>query len=528
MDRVAAVALLGSISAVTLPAIGADGPPPAASKTETAERAAASRQRAVPMDSRGEIIDPARSHASISRVLPSSLLPSGSASEDTDALRWLVLGDAGALPKQVSIASLDAAGQALDGIERVPVTPAACPDALLEFSVPAAGTRCGFTPFIRATGDFIDRSHPRASGRSVRAEVGGRIVVDAEGQTLASIHVGGPRKTALGPIERLRGKLRIRLVRPAPHAAPPIGGRDEAALKLGHLEVSTASGLWGQCGVHFGYGDDIDVAVVDPPPPHLLAVGCDLGLPASGGTIRFRAADKPISVTTSPGQTPTQVAHLLTLAIERAGLEASLSPNPRISPGALRTADVLVRTPEGKLVRLSPDDPESPALSSDPSLDVCLGEVDLSDGLTHFTDFDAVAGTVEERALIKAFDDHDPTTIDVFIVPSFAGSGRLGESFISGDQSSVRNSIIIDRAAIRAGARSFTLAHELGHILLDMPGHPDDYGVDSPTLLMDADAADPTIFGPRRLGIAECERMLRQSGPSAPVPLLTPWPLRGR
>jgi hypothetical protein len=43
---------------------------------------------------------------------------------------------------------------------------------------------------------------------------------------------------------------------------------------------------------------------------------------------------------------------------------------------------------------------------------------------------------------------------------------------------------------------------------------------------MDADAADPTIFGPRRLSVAECERAIVQSGPGAPVPLLQDWPLR--
>jgi hypothetical protein len=164
-------------------------------------------------------------------------------------------------------------------------------------------------------------------------------------------------------------------------------------------------------------------------------------------------------------------------------------------------------------------------LSSDPTLDVCLGEVDLADGLEHFTDFDAVAGTVEERSLVKAFDDGDPTTIEVFVIPNFAHSGRIGESFIYADGSSMRNVVIIDRAAVRAGARSFALAHELGHILLDMPGHPDDYGVDQPSTLMDADAADPTIFGPRRLSVEDCERALRQSGPNAPVPLLPSWPL---
>jgi hypothetical protein len=195
----------------------------------------------------------------------------------------------------------------------------------------------------------------------------------------------------------------------------------------------------------------------------------------------------------------------------------------------MRTVDVLVRRADGTLVALgpAPDRPES-RLSTDATLDVCLGEVDLADGLTHFTDFDAVAGTVEERSLIKAFDDGDPSTIEVFIIPAFARMGRIGESFISADGASVRNAVILDRAGIRAGARSFALAHELGHILLDMPGHPDDYGVDQPTSLMDADAADPTIFGPRRLTVAECERAIRQSGPGAAVPILEPWPLYRR
>jgi hypothetical protein len=42
---------------------------------------------------------------------------------------------------------------------------------------------------------------------------------------------------------------------------------------------------------------------------------------------------------------------------------------------------------------------------------------------------------------------------------------------------------------------------------------------------MDSDAADGTIFGPRRLLVPECERAVRQSGPSAPVPILSLWPL---
>jgi len=155
---------------------------------------------------------------------------------------------------------------------------------------------------------------------------------------------------------------------------------------------------------------------------------------------------------------------------------------------------------------------------------VRIGSVDLTDGLQHFTDMDAMAGTLEERTLLKALDDGDPTTIEIVVVPLFAGGGRIGESFIGSDLSSIRNVVLLDRAGIRARKSSLTLAHELGHVLMDQPGHPDDYGVDTPTSLMDSDAADASPFGPRRISVEECARVIRQSGPGARVPLLVDWP----
>jgi hypothetical protein len=60
---------------------------------------------------------------------------------------------------------------------------------------------------------------------------------------------------------------------------------------------------------------------------------------------------------------------------------------------------------------------------------------------------------------------------------------------------------------------------------MDLPGHPDDYGVDMSTSLMDSDAADASPFGPRRITVAECARVVRQAGPRARVPLLVEWPI---
>src|SRR5205823_5007055 len=122
------------------------------------------------------------------------------------------------------------------------------------------------------------------------------------------------------------------------------------------------------------------------------------------------------------------------------------------------------------------------------------------------------------------FDDGDPRTVEVMVIPAFAGGGRIGESFIASDVSSVRNVVLLDRAGIRARRSSFALAHELGHVFLNVPGHPDDFGLDTPTQLMDSDASDASPFGPRRLTLAECSRMIREAGPKARLPIFTDWP----
>ena len=460
----------------------------------------------------------ATSHASISRVVPPVLADeqSGQEGTDPDALYWVVTGDPAYLPDRLTLASHRATGELMDTLRDVPLTAVSCPGGLPEF-------QCRRSPPIRAVGDATDRQHPLVRSTSLLAEVGGRIFVQIEGREAVSIRVGGPRSTSLGAIERLRVKIKTHIIRATAGGTPPVGGSDAGAVQLLKDELSIASALWGQCGVNFGDPAELDIKVVDPPPPYLLGVGCELGLPASGGALTFLVNGSRLEVPVSAGDTPRAVADRTVRALEALGFRAVLSANAKIARGALRTVDVLVYDAKGQPATLA-QTLESP-LSSDATLSACIGEVDLSDGLTHFSDYDAAAGTIEERSLIKAFDDGDPTSIDLYIIPNFAHSGRIGESFIYADGASVRNAVIIDRAGIRAGSRSHTLAHEIGHILLDMPGHPDDYGVDMPSTLMDADAADASIFGPRRLSVSECERALRQSGPGTPAPLLTPWPL---
>jgi len=376
---------------------------------------------------------------------------------------------------------------------------------------------------LRLTPDRLDRDYPPTRDRSLEAELGGKLWVESAGQLLASWPVGAPHSAIFSGIERLSVKLRVRVLRVTPAGAPSIGGDTCTALSMAKSEIQAASKLWAQCGIDFMGPGSPDIQVVDPPPIQLVAIGCDSGLPASGGAIHLRVQGRHLKVATRAGEAAGIVARHLTSALAKFGLDARISPNPRIASGASGAVDVLIRGSAGRPSAIEAD--PGTALSTDATLSVCLGEVDLGNGLSHFVENDAAAGTVEERALIKAFDDGDPSTIEVFIVPSFDQSGRIGESFIDDDGAGIQNTVIIDRAALRAGPRSYALAHEIGHVLLDLPGHPDDYGVDQASSLMDSDASDASVFGPRRLTLADCERAVLESGPSARIPIARPWPL---
>jgi hypothetical protein len=469
-------------------------------------------------DENGAAVDLARSHASLERSPPARVEPDVDAHyDDVDALEVLLEAQGTSVPGDASIDSLSSLGVRLDLLAHVPFSPTAC-------KLAADGMRCWASAPIRFVMDDVDRTHPLVAQRSVKAEVGGAIVVRLDGKKAQLIRVAGPRVSPVGPIGRMRATVRPFVLRVSPGGAPAIGGTDAGAITAVRAELAVASSIWGQCGLTFGEPRTLEVRIVDPPPPHLLAIGDDAGLVASGGELRIKADTHAITVPIPAGSSPDRVAFDAARAIEKAGFVAVVSPNARISPGASGSVDVSVRRKDGSLVALDAPSPGAP-ITTDGTLSVRIGSVDLSDGLQHFTDMDAMAGTLEERTLLKALDDGDPQTIEIVVVPLFSGGGRIGESFIGSDLSSLRNVVLLDRAGIRARKSSLTLAHELGHVLMDVPGHPDDYGVDTPTLLMDSDASDASPFGPRRITLDECARVVRQAGPKARVPLLADWPL---
>ena len=140
----------------------------------------------------------------------------------------------------MTITSTKPNGAVLDTIPSVTVEPVTCPPDF------APALTCRATPLGFAVADVIDRSRAAESARWIQAEVGGRLVLSSDGRKIASVRVGGPRVTAVGPIERLRGHLRVHVFRTARGGMPAIGGDDAGARALARNEVDVASLLWGR------------------------------------------------------------------------------------------------------------------------------------------------------------------------------------------------------------------------------------------------------------------------------------------
>lgn len=371
------------------------------------------------------------------------------------------------------------------------------------------------SPWLRLVGDPTDAQAPGVGDRVMLVGLRDRVVlsyVGAEGERLVQeVSVGRPGSED-GPLTARRGKLRVRVLRYVAGGPPAIGRDDAAAVALAREQVDIANQIWLQCLVDFGDPGEADVAVVAPPPPSLLAIGDDDGLPAAGGgAVRLRVDGRRMpSVPTRAGAAPIDTALDVAAALEGMGYRPVATANARTTRGAGGSADVLVRRRDGELARITADG-DAP-LSSDRRQTVEIAAVDLRDGLDEFDNMNASSGTLEERALLKAVMDDDPTTVDIVIINRFEGGYRLGGAFIEGDGGAIINALVLERSGILQQRQAWTQAHELGHVLLDHPLHPDNVGPDRPWLLMDADASLGTVEGPKRLTPAECARARARSG----------------
>lgn len=480
------------------------------------------------LDAGNERMDPSRRAAGVSHeITNSATLPRGydyeAGSGDPDNVR-IEIFDAAATGDEIRavVESLDPlTGQRRGAREAVILRR---PGAGMPFR----------SPFLRLVGDRMDIEAPGVTDRVLQVALRDRLRIryaSGGGTVAQDLRIGRPGDED-GPLAARAGKLRIRVMRTRARGIPVIGTDDASALAIAREQVAIANEIWVQCSITFGRPELADVALLDPPPRALLAVGDGDGLPAAGGgTIRLRAGNQAIRpVTTRPGATPVQTALAIADALRAIGLRARVTENAPTEFGAGRSADVVVRDTSGALVALSPDG-QSP-LGTDARQTVRIGGVELADGITEFDNMTAASGTIEERSLLKMLGDDDPTTIDIFVINRFSLGTRQGEAFIEGDGGAIVNMLILDRNGMRQQREAWTQAHEIGHVLLNQPYHPDNVGPDRPWLLMDADNSLGLVTGPKRLGWDECHRVAVESGPLTVPALLsrhdarTPRPTR--
>lgn len=375
--------------------------------------------------------------------------------------------------------------------------------------------------FLRLVGDAMDTRAPGVATQVLRVGLRDRVRIRyARNGNLVShdLRVGRPGDEDNARAAR-EATLRVHVMRVVRGGATVVGRNDAEALSFGRNQIAIANEIWLQCFLGFGDPGEGWVNVEDPPPPSMIAIGDEDGLRArGGGTIALKIGRQRVRLTTRPNATPTETATELAAAITRAGFVPRVFVNPPTEFGAGPSADVLVRDRTGALVTIEADGNEP--FGTDARQKVTLGVVDLTDGITEFNNMNASSGTLEERSLLRSLSDDDPSTVDIFIVNTFSQQTRIGEAFVRGDGGSTVNSLILDRNGLRAERAAWTQSHELGHILLDMPYHPDNVGPDRPWLLMDADANSGFVTGPKRITWDECHRMTEQTGLGAATPLL--------
>lgn len=468
------------------------------------------------LDSRHQALEPSRDAIGISRRV----------TNDASLPRMLAYEDTSPDPENVRVEIADLSNRAIEGIvtvESVDPSSGEVRSTLRNVPIARPNRESPFrSPWLRLVGDRTDAQAPGVTDRVLLVALRDLVRVryrTPDGEFVHVLRVGRPSSED-HPRAARRASLRIRVLRTQPGGSAVIGTSDASALAIAREQVAIANEVWLQCFIGFGPPEHADVAIVDPPPPSLLAIADGDGLPAQGGgEIRFRADGRSIGpVVTRAGDPPVATALAVARALEAKGFRARVTENAAADFGAGRAADIVVRRRDGQLVRLSKDG-DLP-LGTDTMQSVQIGSVDLSDGMLEFDNMNASSGTIEERTLIKTLADDDPSTIELFIVNHFSRGTRQGEAFIDGDGGAIVNAVILDRAGLRQQRAAWTQAHELGHVLLNHPLHPDNVGPDRPWLLMDSDTSLPLVTGPKRIDASECARARASSGIHAYPPLL--------
>ncbi len=377
--------------------------------------------------------------------------------------------------------------------------------------------------FVRLVGDVMDLNAPGTLGQTLLVGLRDRVRATVRhpgvaGEASFDLRVGRPGNED-GALAARRARWRLVTLRASAGGRPVIGNDDDGAAALLREQVQISNEIYLQCSITFGAPASYPVLLADPPRHTLLSVADDDGLRAAGGEVSFRVGGRAIGpIVTRAGWTPLETAEAIGRAIQRAGFTARVTANRRTDYGSEASADVQARDAQGRPLAFESNG--TAPWTTDRRQRLVTGVVDLRDGLEEFQNMNSASGTLEERTLMKTLMDEDPTTIDLVVINRFTRGTRIGEAFVEGDGGSIVNALFLDRTGLSAQREAWTQSHEVGHIVLDQPWHPDNLGPDRPWLLMDADANLAAVNGPKRLTLAECARIRDESGPSATPSLL--------
>ncbi|MEM6958410.1 MAG: hypothetical protein AAF645_22195, partial [Myxococcota bacterium] len=332
---------------------------------------------------------------------------------------------------------------------------------------------------VRLVTDHVDGQSRRPT---LRVAVRDRVEVQL-GDARQSIYVGRPYVEENGrAARRLRVAVTLLAAPTREGAVPLLGATPEDAIRLGEAQLDAIADVWAQCLIDV----EGNVRLAASPAPSVLSFGDARGLPSRGGPLEVRAGEETLAMELAPNTTPRRAARAFAELATDAGFVARSHRVPTAAAAAGPAWDVQLFDAEGDYVTLE--------VHADGGGIARLGAVDLADGLLNF-DNGQPGGTLEERALVLGLRDERDKTLDLFIINDFVSQNRNGEAFIAADGGPAAGAVIIDASGVELTRYAWTGAHELGHVLLDDPFHPDNRGPDTPYRLMDSNAADGTTLG---------------------------------
>lgn len=363
------------------------------------------------------------------------------------------------------------------------------------------------TPWLVVVNDWSDLLVPNRRQRAIYARPRDNIV--AELRLGGSTPIFSARSIGLIGTDHSKSsiltlRIRITVLKTSKDGHPVVGESNIQTRAIVQHQIEILRDVLAQCSIDVEINPE-DLQIASPPEACLITVGDRHGLLTKGGLVRLTVDGTPYGpFEMPPNSTPSQTAQLLVKRLEDNGYRAQLTVNAKPATFAHPSADIVVRREDGHLARIDPW-PGKP-LFTDRQQTIEIGSVHPAFGIDSYDENNFPSGTLEERTLVKCLIDSAEPVINVFIVGELADPTRQGESFIRHSTPPMARTVLVDTRALVGARQSYTVSHEIGHVLLNDLDHPDARGDDRPFLLMHSRSSS-ALGGPRHLTDDECAKM---------------------